>query len=195
MLIALPPSPTMHVVSHNDKTILTGHRGTSTNHFWQVDMTPTMPATSHSANTALYVKELVTFSHVLLNSLVSSTAWLHFPLRNASFPHFPFLLHPISQRLRSKLRPKGSIRLRFGINSTPNEASLSPKYNKLWATAYKNASIAPYVGLTCDECLGIIQFQSHLHQPATADRSFPMSTSNVTSAVQKQGTLYWQIGM
>jgi len=27
--------------------------------------------------------------------------WLHFPLRNSSFPHFPFLLDPVSQFLVS----------------------------------------------------------------------------------------------
>jgi len=53
------------------------------------------------------------------------------------------------QCLRSELRPKGSILSHFGINSTPNVVSLSRKYNKLWATAYKYFSIAPYVGLTC----------------------------------------------
>jgi len=42
-----------------------------------------------------------------------------------------------SHRLRSELRPKGLILLHFGINSTPNVVSLSRKYNKLRAMAYK----------------------------------------------------------
>ena len=70
------------VISHDDATILTGHRDASTNHLWQVDLPPAPDAPPapddplHSANAALLptkVKDLVAFSHACLNSPVPST--------------------------------------------------------------------------------------------------------------------------
>jgi len=71
-----------------------------------------------------------------------------------------------SLRLRSELRPKGSILSHSGINSTSIEMlSFNIKCNKLRATAYKCFSITHHAGFACQQCLGTIQIQSHLHQP------------------------------
>jgi len=85
-------------------------------------------------------------SHIHENFLIqfSMSSPLGDPLGKLN--KFSYLVMP---RLRSELRPKGSILSHFGINSTPNVVSLSRKCNKHRAMAYKHFSIAPCVGLTC----------------------------------------------